>query len=62
MFELSDLTGTTGYLELKENVVSTTKAGAQVDVWIYVNGNTVAFYAAGTEPDTNSNCINRTLY
>ena len=51
LFELSDLTGTTGYLELKDNVVSTTAAGAQVDVWIYVSGNTVTFFAAGAEPD-----------
>lgn len=52
LFELSDLTGTTGYLELKDNVVSTTAAGAQVrNVWIYVSGNTVTFFAAGAEPD-----------
>ena len=49
-FLLSELTGTAGYLDLKDNVVSSTEDGAAEDIWITVTGTVVTFNAAGATP------------
>ena len=48
-FLLSDLTGD-DYIDLKDNVVSSTEKGAAEDIWITVTGNVVTFNAAGATP------------